>query len=288
MMKEKCLVTGSGGFIGSRLTQRLKENGYETIALARGALNIPDVLGEILRVQRPELIFHLAAYGNHYQQTDASEIFRANLIGTFNLLEAASTIGFRAFVNTGSSSEYGRKTHPMSELMLPETDTFYGATKVGSTFLVRAFARQLGLPIVTVRPFSVYGPGEAENRFIPTAIRCALSGEEMTLAPGVHDWIFVDDFVDGMMLVSENAASLSGEVVNIGSGIQYTNEEVIRTIELVTGQTLKIKPSGKLRVYDTETMWVADNGVIRGLGWRPVYGLLEGIKTTADAIRTNS
>ncbi|OGE77639.1 hypothetical protein A3J19_04990 [Candidatus Daviesbacteria bacterium RIFCSPLOWO2_02_FULL_41_8] len=287
-MKEKCLITGSCGFIGSHLIQRLTERGCKPVPLAREALSSMDVLKKTLREERPEIIFHLAAYGNHYQQTDVGEIFRANLVGTFNLLEAAMETGFRAFVNTGSSSEYGKQMRPMAEDMLPETDTFYGATKVGATFLVRAFARQLGLPIVTVRPFSVYGPREAANRFIPTAIRCALSGEELTLAPGVHDWIFVDDFVDGMILVSESAASLSGEVVNIGSGVQYTNEEVVRAIEQATGKVLNIKTTDRLRVYDTETMWVADNKVLCGLGWQPRYDLLEGIKKTVDAIRADS
>ena len=287
-MKEKCLVTGSRGFIGSRLIQYLAENDYESVPLAREALSSPDILKETLQIERPEIIFHLAAYGNHYQQKDAREIFQANLIGTFNLLEAAAEMGFRAFINSGSSSEYGRKTLPMRENMLPETDTFYGATKVGSTFLARAFARQLGLPIVTVRPFSVYGSGEAKNRFIPTAIRCALNGEELALASGVHDWIFVDDFVDGMVVVSKNAASFSGEVINIGNGIQYTNAEVVRAIEQVTGKKVKIKIADKLRAYDTETVWVADNILLLGLGWQPHYDLLEGIKKTIDAIRTDS
>lgn len=287
-MKEKCLITGSRGFIGSHLLRRLSETGCNPVPLAREMLADPDLLKRALREIVPDVIYHLAAYGNHYLQTDRNEIFRANLIGTFNLLEAAAENGFHSFVNTGSSSEYGTKTSPMSERMLLETDTFYGAAKVGATFLSRAFARQLGLPIVTVRPFSVYGPGEADNRFIPTAIRCALTGEELLLAHGVHDWIYVDDFVDGIMLVSENAASLSGEVVNIGSGTQYTNEEVVKAIELATGRALKIKTTNRLRVYDTETMWVADNDVLRGLGWQPQFDLLEGIRKTVDAIRTNT
>lgn len=287
-MKEKCLISGAKGFIGSRLSERLSEWGYEPVALEKGLLTTPDILKAALQEVGPEMIFHLAAYGNHYQQKDRAEIFRANLCGTFNLLEAASQIGFKSFLNTGSSSEYGQKTEPMREDMPPETDTFYGATKVGATFLSRAYARQLGLPIVTVRPFSVYGPGEAGNRFIPTAIRCALSGEEFTLAPGVHDWIYVDDFIDGMMKVSENAVSLSGQAINIGSGVQYSNEDVIRCIEKVTGKTLKMKTAPRLRVYDTETMWVADNEVLLGLGWQPKYDLLEGIKKTVDAIRADS
>lgn len=286
-MKEQCLVTGAHGFIGSHLMTRLKERGFEPTALSREALTSLGVLSQTLNELRPEVIYHLAAFGNHYQQTDRRKIFEANLFSTFNLLEASKDLGYQALVNTGSSSEYGKQAQPMSEKMLPETDTFYGATKVGATFLARAYAIQLGLPIVTVRPFSVYGPGEADNRFIPTAIRCALTGEELALAPGVHDWIYVDDFVNGMMLVSEKANELSGEAVNIGSGTQYTNEEVVRAVEIATGKVINIKKTERLRVYDTETMWVADNDVLRGLGWQSQFDLLEGIRKTVDAIRTN-
>ena len=91
-----------------------------------------------------------------------------------------------------------------------------------------------------------------------------------------------------MVVVSKNAASFSGEVINIGNGIQYTNAEVVRAIEQVTGKKVKIKIADKLRAYDTETVWVADNSLLLGLGWQPHYDLLEGIKKTIDAIRTDS
>lgn len=287
-MKEQCLVTGAGGFIGSHLIVRLEERGFEPNALPREALTSLVILTKTLSELRPEVIYHLAAFGNHYQQTDRRKIFEANLFSTFNLLEASKDLGYQALVNTGSSSEYGNQARPMTEEMLPETDTFYGATKVGATFLARAYAIQLGLPIVTVRPFSVYGPGEANNRFIPTAIRCALTGEELTLGQGVHDWIYVDDFVDGMMLVSKKAKELAGEVVNIGSGTQYTNEEVVRAVETATGKVMNIKNTERLRVYDTQNMWVADNSKLRSLGWQPRYDLLQGIIKTVDDIRANS
>lgn len=287
-MKEQCLVTGAHGFIGSHLMRRLKAEGYEPISLPREDLTSLEVLSKTLSEIRPEVIYHLAAFGNHYNQINRQTIFEANLRGTFNLLEASNEIGFHAFVNTGSSSEYGRQNRPMSEDILPGTDTFYGAMKVGATFLARAYARQFNLPIVTVRPFSVYGPGEADNRFIPTAIKCALAGEELTLAPGVHDWIFVDDFVDGMLLVSERAKELAGEVVNIGSGTQYTNEEVVRAVEIATGKQIKIKKTDRLRVYDTQSMWVADNSKLRSLGWQPQFDLLLGIIRTVNDTRTNS
>ena len=286
-MREKYLITGAHGFIGSRLMEMLSEKGHGSIALAREALTSSNLLEQTLQEVRPDVIYHLAAYGNHYQQTDRAKIFNANLFGTFNLLEASKNLGYQALVNTGSSSEYGRQAQPMAEGLLPETDTFYGAAKVGTTFLARAYAIQFGLPIVTVRPFSVYGPCEAAHRFIPTVIRCALTGEELTLAPGVHDWIYIDDFIAGLLIVTDNAKQLAGEVVNIGSGQQYTNKEVVATVEQVLGKKIKVRKSGGLRVYDTEQMWVSNNTKLQGLGWKPNYDLVMGITKTIDAIRTD-
>lgn len=285
-MKITILITGANGFIGSKLSEVLKAKGNKVVKLDRTLLFHPrKLLEKITRVQ-PDTIFHLAAYGNHYDQNDVDEIFKVNVVGTFNLLQAAAKAGVKCFVNTGSSSEYGRKSKPMKEDMMPETDTMYGATKVAATYLSKAFAKS-GLPVVTVRPFSVYGPGEAEHRFIPTVVRCCLSGETLKLAPGVHDWIYIDDFVRGMITVAKNIKKLSGQIVNIGSGRQYSNKKVVEEIERICGITVATEEVGNIRSFDTITSWVANNDKLKSLGWKPKVDLRSGIEKVIDAKRTN-
>lgn len=286
-MKENILITGAGGFIGNRLSEMLEQSGKKVTKIEHILLNTPELLEQVVVETRPDVIYHLAAYGNQYFQKDWRETVQSNYLGTFNLLWASRDIELQGFVNTGSSSEYGKKSEPMKETDLPETNTIYGATKVGASYLARAFAEEFNAPVVNVRPFSVFGPGEAENRFIPTVIRCADNGEILKLSEGVHDWIYIDDFVSGMLMVSENAKSLKGETINIGSGVQYLNTEIVDYIESIIGKKVVIENVQQLRNFDTTLSWVADNSKLRSLGWAPQENIISGLQKTINAKRTS-
>ena len=284
-MKEKVLITGAGGFIGSRLVEMIESQDMEVVKLDHKVLGLPEVLERVMTEVKPSIVFHLAAYGNQHHQKDWAEVIRANYLGTYNLLWASKDLELKAFVNTGSSSEYGTKMTQMKETDLPETKTIYGATKVGATFLGRAFAQEFDLPVVNIRPFSVYGPQEAETRFIPSVIRCALTGDSLSLSDGVHDWIFVDDFIRGMILVTESVDRLKGDVINIGTGTQYSNTQVVEIVEKLTGASIKVNRVDKLRDFDTTLSWVADSTKLRLLGWNPQESLESGIAKVIYAKR---
>ena len=279
-MYKKCLITGGSGFIGSALKIELIKRGYNVVALPRQLLFKPKLLEKFVIEASPDLIFHLAAFGNKYFQKDENQIFETNIIGTFNLLNATKQLKFTAFINTGSSYEYGVKDKPMSEVDFLDTDTFYGVTKASATMLCRAFAKKYNKPIVTVRPFSVYGPNDDEEKFIPTVIRCATLNQNLKLASGVHDWIFIDDYINGVFKVVKNIRKIQGRVVNIGTGKQITNKKVVQVIEKVFGKKIKIERSVPIRNYDTNISWVADNKLLKSLGWKNKYDLTKGIKKT--------
>lgn len=282
------LITGAGGFIGSHLVETLKSRGEKTVCLDRKYLYSPKNLKKIISANKPNRVYHLAAYGNHSNQKEVGRIFKANLLGTFNLLNALKDINIESFINTGSSSEYGKKNTAMEESMILEPDTFYGATKAGATYLARAFAKQYKIPAVTIRPFSVYGPGEASHRFIPTLIKCCQTGNPITLASGVHDWIYIDDFIAGVLLVAKNAKKLSGEVINIGTGKQYSNMQIVKIVSENFNRPIKIERTKMLRTYDTTKMWKADNKKIKSLGWKPKTDIVEGIKKTIHAQKSSN
>lgn len=259
---ERIAVSGSSGFIGRHLVSHLERQGHLVERVGRnGYLPVSD------------LIFDLAAYGNMYGQEGYQKIYEANLMRVLEAIRCAERTDYKAFVFTSTSA-----------VQLPY-QTYYSASKKAMEDMVAIYAKETDKPVVVVRPFSVYGPGEAAHRFIPTIIRCAESQEELTLAPGVHDWIYIDDLVEGMWLVSQHADRLKGQVVNIGTGVQTTNEEVLQTAMEVMDKDVRIKRVNRLREFDTDE-WVADIGTIRSLGWSPQVDLREGIRRTYERTKT--
>ena len=267
------LLTGASGFIGQHLAKMLTELGHQVIALPRELLLDPPSLQAFLAERKPDYVFHLAAYGNKYDQQDERQIVEVNIIGTFNLLESSQHLPLKAFINVGSSSEYGTKSKPMVETDSLDTNTFYGASKASSALLCRAFATKYNRPVVTARPFSIYGEGDDPKHFIPTAIKAFKEGEELKLAKGVHDWTHVEDLAEGLLIVAKNAEELKGMAVNIGTGLQTTNYEVVSLLRQTSGLPGNVKHVDLLRSYDNTTAWVADNSLIKSLGWVPQHKL---------------
>lgn len=276
------LITGINGFIGRNLAGILSENGYRVAGLPRPLLNNPTQLELFIDEISPTHIFHLASYGNHSNQSKVSEIVTTNYLKTFFLLQACDKLGVPNFINFSSSSVYGLKDSPMKETDTLDTNTFYGATKVGAEYLCRAYSKQSQTNIVTVRPFSVYGEGEAMHRFIPSLIDAIENQKEYTLyEDALHDWIYIEDFLKGVLIATDNIHKLNGQAINIGTGKQHTNRQVYDIVCQVSGKKpldTEFKKGGK--TYDTNKSWVADNTKLVGLGYQGEYTLEQGISKT--------
>lgn len=273
---QKIAISGSSGFLGSNI-QRLWKDKYSFVAITQELLYSPDNLAEFFKKEKPDIIINLAAYGNHSKQDNPAMTVFANLIGSFNMLYAANLTPYTRFVQVGSSSEYGKKDWPMKEKDICDPETFYGASKLGATYLARTFAKQYGKPIVIVRPFSVYGDGEADFRFIPTAIKKLLKDEEMELdTAALHDWIYIEDFVSGLEAAIIHGTP--GQIVNIGTGREVSNQYVINALQNVSGKTLKFKEK-KLRTNDSPK-WSADISTLMSWGWRSKFPIGLGLAKT--------
>ncbi|MEX2013065.1 MAG: NAD-dependent epimerase/dehydratase family protein, partial [Candidatus Levyibacteriota bacterium] len=228
-------------------------------------------------------IFHLATYADYRDQNKIFEMIEANIKITANLLLSTVGINYKVFVNTGSSSEYGFKKKAMRERDLLEPISFYAATKAGTTLLAQAFAYYYKKPVVTLRPFSVYGPLEEEKRFIPTIIKSIINGKSINLTTGSQkrDFVFIDDIVEAFIKTIDNGTRLTGQIVNIGTGKQYSNDEVVNKLFKVTGKKVKInKGKFPLRIWDSP-YWVADISKAKKLlGWTPAHSLENGLLKT--------
>lgn len=242
-------------------------------------LNIPP--GDI------STIWYTASYGNMYDQKDNREIVKVNCTDLKDLIK--NTGNFNLLVYFSSSSVYGTKFRPMKETMIPKEDTPYALAKIGAEDYLHSLKGKYNL--VVVRPFSVTGVGEQSQHLIPTAIRCALTGETLNLDPDpVHDYIDVNDVISACYIIRDFHLEWGKgfEIYNIGSGQQHRNDQVIDIIEQLTGRKITKRIVSKMRSYDTQTMWQADITKLKRLGWKPKVSLVQSIKSQIDDYRYRS
>ncbi|MBK9140911.1 MAG: SDR family NAD(P)-dependent oxidoreductase [Candidatus Melainabacteria bacterium] len=299
MASKRVLITGASGFVGANLTRRLLRDGHRVTVLLReqsDTWRIDDVLADLdvrsldlldlaaVRAVTGEIkadwIFHLAAYGNYSWQEDWRQIVDTNLTSTINLLEAASETGFDAFINTGSSSEYGICDHAPLESERVEPNSYYAVTKAAATAACRHVAAVRDLYIPTLRLYSVYGPYEDPRRLMPTIIR---KGLEKDLPPLVdpdiaRDFIYTDDVVEAYLAACKPASTERAPIYNVGSGVQTTIKEIVDLArEIFCIEKTPVWGSMDNRKWDA-SVWVASIGKIeKELGWKPDTSLRDGL-----------
>lgn len=303
----RLLITGGTGFVGANLVRASLARGHDVHLLVRAGSDrwrLADLaglwhahesdvcdrrsVGQLLQEVRPEIVFHLAAYGAYSWETDVARMIAVNLSGTVNLIEASLDAGVRLFVNTGSSSEYGHKDHPADEEEAIAPPSGYAVTKAAATLYCRQLSRRRQAAVVTFRLYSVFGPYEEPGRFIPTLIVRGLDGRLPDLVgPHVaHDYVFVDDVTDAY----ERALAVAhppGAVYNVGTGTQSTIREVVevarRELSILETPAWGSMPD---RPWDVDT-WVANiTRIERGLGWHPRYPFADGFRRTVDWLRS--
>jgi nucleoside-diphosphate-sugar epimerase len=292
MQKPRYLITGASGFLGARLSERLLSSGAEVHATSRtsrasrhGGLNWwqADLL-EYAAVQKlfdeiqPDTVVHLAG-----QVTAAPDLrlvvpaFQSLLGTTLNVLVAATTSGCQRIVTTGSLTE------PLATDSAPVPSSPYAAAKWSSTGYARMFHTLYQTPVVVVRPFMTYGPGQHETKIVPYVINSLLQGNAPSLSSGVWsaDWVYVDDVVDGFVLAATRPG-IDGEDIDFGSGKLTPIRDVVTSIVQHIDTT--IEPQfGALPDRPCEQMRVADVAHAKGtLGWNATTSLDEGLAATIE------
>lgn len=308
-MMTRSIITGATGFVGANLARRLAREGHEVHLLLRSGyaswriadikkdvelheieLTDSDSLDRVINSIRPEQIFHLAAHGAYASQREIRRMVETNIVGTINLVQACLKVGFEAFVNTGSSSEYGFKSFAPSETEPLEPNSDYAVTKASATLFCRHVAQKHRVNLSTLRLYSVYGPYEEPARLIPTLIMRGLEGALPPLAnPAVaHDFVYIDDVCDAYLLAATQSCSEPGAIYNVGTGIQTTLREAVEVARNVMAIPVEPKwDSMPGREWDT-TSWASNSQKIQEeLGWRPRYTFEQGFARTLDWFRSD-
>jgi len=299
---KKILITGATGFIGSNLCRRLVKEGHEVHIFSRfgtGFWRIKDLADKIkiwgvdltdkYSVQKsinkinPQIIYHFAANEASPLRENANKDILINIIGTWNLLQSLSNCNYELFLNAGSSSEYGFKDCSMRENDLLEPNSFHSFGKCSQTLLCQTCAVVDKKPIVNLRLFSVYGPYERKTRLIPMVINNTLNDIPLNLSHPevVRDFIYVDDVVD-LCVDYKRFLPFSGEIFNIGTGIQSTIKEVVDTVFDLTGKFVGCNWQKNNRIWDTNK-WVANTfKSSRDLKFVHSTNLRDGLRKTIE------
>lgn len=300
------LVTGGAGFIGSHLCRELLRLGKKVTVvdnLSTGkAENVPagarllvlDITQPAILTQAMEgldLVFHVAAQPSTRRSVDDPLLdFEPNARGTFNVLRAAKAAGVKRLVYTSSSAVYGNpKRLPIKERHLPAPLAPYGASKLCGELYCRVFDRVYGLPCTCLRPFNVYGPGEnplVSQDEVYQYLKAVLEGQPVIVygdGNQTRDFVHVQDVVQAHILAAERDDS-RGYVLNVGTGVETSINQLVQDIEAVTGQKAIIRhepwPQGDIaREFGDITL------AGKVLGYSPRVNLRQGIEDLFRALK---
>ena len=317
MSKNKILVTGSDGFIGSHLVEELLKNGHAVKAFVMynsfnswGWLDTfpKDVLSEIEifsgdvrdpngvreAIKDVNEVFHLAALiAIPYSYHSPDSYVDTNIKGTLNVLQAARDFEVDRVLVTSTSEVYGTAQYvPIDEKHPYQGQSPYSATKIGADRLAESFYRSFDMPITIVRPFNTYGPRQSARAVIPTIIMQLLSGKDKielgSLAPS-RDFTYVKDTVKAFLEISKSEATI-GEEINIASQREITIGELAQELIKQINKDASISCSEeRLRPEKSEVnRLLGSNKKIKQLtGWEPKYTFEDGLSETIKFIKAN-
>ena len=307
------LVTGGRGFLGSHLCLRLAamapegcevvsvDNGTRDSFAARGC-ETPDrlrfVTGDLRdpdawlsEVGRPSVVIHCAALaGVSTYYLSPTLVLDVNGVGTASLLSALEPLRPELFVNLSTSEVYGPHAEGVRESDLtpigPVSDPrwAYAASKVFAEHLVFATQRKTGLPVVSLRPFNVYGPGQVGEGAVRNFCERAVAGEALEVTGDgspTRAWLYLDDFTDAVFAVVGQPESW-GSTYNVGNpDARASTLELATLINKLAGNpaAIELVPHPG---QDVLHRWPNIDALVDSTGWRPRIGLEEGLRQTLD------
>lgn len=304
----RALVTGAAGFLGAHVARALAAAGAQVSALVRPDTDVwrlAPMLDEIDlvrsdvralsdaalsgRLGRHDVVYHLAAAGVDQRQQDPAAIVETNVGGTMAALEHASRVGAERFVYCGSCFEYGEATAARED-RLPDPRNEYAASKSAGWLLAHAHGRRTGLDVVTLRPFTVYGPLEASQRLVPFVIARAVAGERIELTGGrqTRDWVYADDAAAAFVRAGV-AEGIGGGTFNVCTGVETSVRALVEIVVELTGGTAT--PDFGARPYREPELWSLSGDPTAAtdrLGWTAATPLREGLARTVAAFQNSN
>jgi GDP-mannose 4,6-dehydratase len=300
----KVLITGSSGFIGSKLMDTLAARGEEVVGLERyvtGRIGAPHAhravfcditepfqVRRLLKAEQPDIVIHLAAISPvSYSYDHPQYVSEVNYLGTVNLAEAAmrEVPSLKSFLFASTSEVYGNNgLHVQSEDSPQRPASPYAVSKVAAENYLSFLYEAYGFPVVVARPFNTYGRLNDAHFFIEKCMTQMLRGGDVRLTDPkpVRDWLFVDDHIDGYLALLNKGKS--GQTYNLCTGVGFTVRETAEKIAKVTGFKGHVEWSSQPDRPTESMVIIGDNHKAqRELGWTPKIELDEGLRRLVEA-----
>lgn len=312
------LVTGATGFIGSWLTTKLVEEGYDTYCLVRHVarghmLPIKDILDKVrliegdlteyhsirstIRASRPQIILHLGALTPvKLSFTDPFPFVDINFLGTVNIVHSIIEESPKTRLIAASTAEvygYQKKLKPFTEDLQLNPASPYAVSKAAADMYIRMSGEVYSLRCTILRPTNTYGRQHEIGFIVEYLITNMLKGLPVYIGTpdSVRDYMYIEDHVNAYLKVM-GSEKTEGEVFNVSTGIGISNRKLAEKISLIIGYAGKIiygsYPPGypQRPTYADPPYLVLDNSKVKNVtGWSPKYTLNEGLKETFDYLR---
>jgi nucleoside-diphosphate-sugar epimerase len=299
---EKILITGGTGFLGRCVVERLVAENLTPMILSRNAeakliresvadldftqLDLCDfsALKEFLEDFRPSIIIHLAGQvANSNNHSD--DLYQLNYAATARLLDLAVMLEVKRLVMTGTADEYGFQNCPQVETMPTMPGSDYAVSKNKAVEYALSLHQTKDLPVVILRPFTIYGVGQPPKMFVAQAVEAAVNDAPFEMSEGLQkrDLLFVTDFVNAI-IKTLTTVGIEGEIFNVGSGCSIALQKVAKKIWKLAeadAELLKIgaRQTDRRELHDTQ----ADISKIRNrLNWKPQVSLDDGLKMIVE------
>jgi NAD dependent epimerase/dehydratase len=318
---KKYFITGSEGFIGSHLVEKVLKDGNSVYALVNynsfgstGWLKVYSsnfkrlkiIFGDIRDpgtycnyLKKSDYVINLASLISvPYSYLGPKSYIENNILGCHFLYESCKNLKIKKIIHISTSEVYGTpKKLPIKETTIFNPQSPYAASKAGADHIAKSYFYSFNLPIIILRPFNNFGPRQSSRAVIPTIINQALEGNQIKLGNVYtrRDFLYVADTVDAIIKTVNSKKILLGEEINLGTNFTIKVIDVVKIISSILGKKLNLKLNKqKLRpkASEVDVLMCDYSKAQKKLNWKPKFqgskGLKEALKITIDWYKKNS